>query len=285
MAVPGLRGGCAGRSGIVVAAGQRVIGGGRWELLPCQSRQHVARHAGHRRPGSPGGACGLAYGEGPCGLFSDESERSGLMLFGVVLVSTGDLAPRVLRWPACSSRASGGCTPPTSPTAGARSCSTPWPAPWASQPSCSATAGRHRRPLARHLLLQAATGLVVGSGVSSWALDNQVPAQVLRDRASIAHALDGVDRHLHPATTTAPASEPLLWAADAICWAVGAGGDWQRRLGSVVTVRDLGPGRATPGYSSSGEHAGCTSHRYCGEQPPFYLVRDVGEERSASTSS
>jgi hypothetical protein len=107
---------------------------------------------------------------------------------------------------------------------------------------------RYRRPAglgrlaARHLLLQAATGLVVGSGATAWALDNQDPAQVVRDRVSIAHALEGVDRRLHPSYDHRPASsEPVLWAADAICWAVGAGGDWQRRLGGVVTVRDIGP--------------------------------------------
>ena len=49
----------------------------------------------------------------------------------------------------------------------------------------SATVLRYRRPAglgrltARHLLLQAATGLVVGSGATAWALDNQDPAQVV----------------------------------------------------------------------------------------------------------
>ena len=33
----------------------------------------------------------------------------------------------------------------------------------------------------------------------------------------------------------------LLWAADAICWAAGAGGDWRRRIAGVLTVRDLRP--------------------------------------------
>jgi hypothetical protein len=35
--------------------------------------------------------------------------------------------------------------------------------------------------------------------------------------------------------------EPLLWAADAVAWAVGAGGDWKRRIDPVVTVADIGP--------------------------------------------
>lgn len=36
-------------------------------------------------------------------------------------------------------------------------------------------------------------------------------------------------------------TEPLLWAADAVCWAAGAGGDWRRRLGTPLTVVDVGP--------------------------------------------
>lgn len=36
-------------------------------------------------------------------------------------------------------------------------------------------------------------------------------------------------------------AEPMLWAADAICWAAGAGGDWRRRIAGVLTVRDLRP--------------------------------------------
>ena len=36
------------------------------------------------------------------------------------------------------------------------------------------------------------------------------------------------------------AGEPLLWLADAYAWLVGAGGDWQRRLGNSVRVIDVG---------------------------------------------
>lgn len=112
----------------------------------------------------------------------------------------------------------------------------------------SATIIRYRRPAStnrvagRHLLLQAATGLAVGSGVTSWVLDNQDDAQRVRDRAAIAHALAGVSERLHPVYDhQAASSEPLLWAADAVCWAVGVGGDWQRRVSTVVTLRDIRP--------------------------------------------
>jgi hypothetical protein len=88
----------------------------------------------------------------------------------------------------------------------------------------SAVVLRYRRPAgtghvaARHLLLQAATGLVVGSGVTAWTLDNHDPAQRARDRASIAHALAGVDRRLRPVYDHRRSrTEPLLWAADAVC--------------------------------------------------------------------
>ena len=36
-------------------------------------------------------------------------------------------------------------------------------------------------------------------------------------------------------------SEPLLWAADAACWAAGAGGDWKERLSSVLEIRTIRP--------------------------------------------
>lgn len=97
------------------------------------------------------------------------------------------------------------------------------------------------KPAARHLLLQAATGLVVGTGVTAWTLDDQEANQKMRDRAAIAHALAGVDRRLHPVYDHRPSvSEPLLWAADAVCWAVGAGPDWRRRVQTITTITDIG---------------------------------------------
>ena len=176
--------------------------------------------------------------------FSDESERAGVMLLGVVLIKPGDLA-------AARAQMAGLLLP------GQRRVHTSDESDRrrrvvldtvARTGGLSAVVARYRRPTglgrlaARHLLLQAATGLVVGSGATAWALDNQDPAQVVRDRASIAHALEGVDRRLHPAYDHRPASsEPMLWAADAVCWAVGAGGEWQGRLGGTVIVRDIGP--------------------------------------------
>lgn len=176
--------------------------------------------------------------------FSDESERPGVMLLAVVMLDPGDVeaARQNLR----------GLSLP-----GQRRVHTAKESPRRRKlfvdtvcrvEGLHAVVVRYRRPPgvdrpgARRLLLQAATGVVVGSGVSSWMLEDQEPAQRLRDRAAIAHALSGVDRRLHPVYDHRPPhDEPLLWAADAIGWAVGADGDWRRRLGDTTVVRDIHP--------------------------------------------
>jgi hypothetical protein len=39
-----------------------------------------------------------------------------------------------------------------------------------------------------------------------------------------------------------PHEEPLLWAADAVAWAIGAGGDWRRRIAPIIDdVVDIDP--------------------------------------------
>ena len=35
--------------------------------------------------------------------------------------------------------------------------------------------------------------------------------------------------------------EPLLWAADAVIWAIGAGGDWRRRVANIADIVRLEP--------------------------------------------
>ncbi len=174
--------------------------------------------------------------------FSDESERSGVMLFAVVLLEPGevDSARRRMRELLLP---------------GQRKVHTANESPRRRRividtvsrlDGFSAIVLRYRRPpgttrvAGRHLLLQAATGLIVGSGVTSWVLDGQDDAQLARDRSAIAHALAGVDRQLHPVYDHRPASsDALLWTADAVCWAVGAGGEWSARLRTVLTIRDI----------------------------------------------
>ncbi|HZU60723.1 MAG TPA: hypothetical protein VE983_07135, partial [Solirubrobacteraceae bacterium] len=175
--------------------------------------------------------------------FSDESERANVMLVAVVMVPPAAVEPARVALRGLL-------------LAGQRRIHTSDESTRRRRVALDTVAGldalsavvlRHRRAqgvargASRHLLLQAATGLVVGSGVTAWTLDDQDPATRARDRASIARALAGVEGGLHPSYDHRPShAEPLLWAADAIAWAVGAGGDWRRRVAAVVTIRDIG---------------------------------------------
>jgi hypothetical protein len=93
----------------------------------------------------------------------------------------------------------------------------------------------------RRRLIEASTGLIVQEAVTAWTLDDMPPSHRARDRNTIGHVLarSGV-RHVtfdHRRSST----EPLLWAADAVCWAVGAGGDWRRRVEAILTVVEVDP--------------------------------------------
>ena len=112
----------------------------------------------------------------------------------------------------------------------------------------SAVVWRYRRAFGVHRvegrqrLLEAACEELAGRGVVAWTLDDMPPTERNRDRNTIGHALRrlGVGQAMvydHRKSHT----EPLLWAADAICWAVGAGGDWRKRVTDIVAVRDLDP--------------------------------------------
>jgi hypothetical protein len=98
------------------------------------------------------------------------------------------------------------------------------------------------RVAARAVLLGAAAQLIVDRAVIAWTLDNMHPAERATDR----HIIDRRLRRADPAMPTMfehrPAhEEPLLWAVDAVCWATGAGGDWRRRIETILTVVDLEP--------------------------------------------
>jgi hypothetical protein len=74
----------------------------------------------------------------------------------------------------------------------------------------------------------------------TWILDDQHPAQAARDLQDLDHALR--DRPSAPVYDHRPStSEPLLWAVDAIVWAVGAGNSWRRQIDRLVTVRRIEP--------------------------------------------
>lgn len=179
--------------------------------------------------------------------FSDESERANQMLVGIVFVSPADIGPvraelrglllagqRRIHTSDESARRRRVLLDTIARTDGLR-----------------AVGLIYRRPAGvdrvqgRHLLLGAAACLVVERGVTAWTLDDQHPAQRARDRASIAQTL----HHLHPDPALVydgyehrrSHTEPLLWAADAICWAIGAGGDWRRRVEAILTIDEVDP--------------------------------------------
>jgi hypothetical protein len=97
-----------------------------------------------------------------------------------------------------------------------------------------------RRAEARSRLLAVAAAGVVGRQVVTWILDDQHPAQAARDRQDLEQALrDAPNRPLYDHRPSA--SEPLLWAVDAVVSAVGAGNDSRRRIEHLVTVRRIQP--------------------------------------------
>jgi hypothetical protein len=111
-----------------------------------------------------------------------------------------------------------------------------------------ATALSLRRPAglsrvdARRTLLDAATHLVSARHVVAWTLDDQDAAQLARDRATIAGALRKAGTAVPLTYDHRPSTaDPALWIADAVCWAVGAGGDWRRRIDPVLTVEQVQP--------------------------------------------
>jgi len=92
----------------------------------------------------------------------------------------------------------------------------------------------------------------VGGGLRCHGLDSRrpEPATRVRDRASIGPILAGLETGPHPSYDhLASHAEPLLWAADGLCWAVGAGGD--RRRTDVPRV-GVPPSRLEP--RASGGH-------------------------------
>lgn len=175
--------------------------------------------------------------------FSDESERAGVVLLAVVLVAPKDLdaarmGMRRLLLPGERSVHAAKESDRRRRVildAVARS------------EGLTAVVFRYRRSqgvdrvAARVALIEAAAELVVEQGVTSWTLDNMHPAGRARDRNVIGHALARTGRHQVVFDHRRSHEEPLLWAADAICWAVGAGRDWPRRIQAITGVVDLDP--------------------------------------------
>ena len=105
----------------------------------------------------------------------------------------------------------------------------------------------------RRILLEAATDQIIRQPVTAWTLDDMPPSRRARDRNTIGHALVRTSAGHVTFDHRRSRTQPLIWAAEAVCWAVDARGNWRRRVEAVLTVVDVDPGRATPGYSPSGE--------------------------------
>jgi hypothetical protein len=141
----------------------------------------------------------------------------------------------------CSFPASAECTPRTSCHVADGWSSTPSPGStvW------TGTVLRYHRPAGinhvsgRQKLLEESTRLIVRRGVTAWALDDVPPSQRARDRSTIGHGLARTGAHHVTFDHRRSHTEPLPWAADAVCWAVGGGGDWRRRVDAIITVIDL----------------------------------------------
>jgi hypothetical protein len=100
------------------------------------------------------------------------------------------------------------------------------------------------RVACRQRLLEAATRLIADRGVTAWTLDDMPPAARNRDRNTIGHAVADLPAnpgHRLVYDHRASRDEPALWPADLIAWAVGAGGDWRRRIDPITDVRDIAP--------------------------------------------
>jgi hypothetical protein len=106
---------------------------------------------------------------------------------------------------------------------------------------------RYRRPAGinhvtgRRRLIEASAGLIVRQAVTTWTLDDMPPSQRARDRNTIGHSLARSGANYVTFDHRRSSTEPLLWAADAVCWAVGAGGDWRRSVDAILTVIDVDP--------------------------------------------
>jgi hypothetical protein len=173
--------------------------------------------------------------------FTDESERGSLMLLGLLIVPTGAIhnARRELR----GLLLPGQRRVHTSDESARRRRQL---LDLVARLDGSAVALTLRRPAdlrrteARSRLLAEAAAQAVARGVVTWILDDQHPAQAARDRQDLDHALR--DLPTAPVYDHRPsASEPLLWAVDAVVWAVGAGNAWRRRIDHFVTVRRIDP--------------------------------------------
>jgi hypothetical protein len=113
-----------------------------------------------------------------------------------------------------------------------------------------AVALRLRRPkgadrvACRRALVETAAQLVLERRATSWILDDMPPAARNRDLNTIGHAVanQAISPGRHLVYDHRPSrDEPMLWPADLVAWAVGAGGDWHRRIAAITEIQDVEP--------------------------------------------
>ncbi len=81
----------------------------------------------------------------------------------------------------------------------------------------------------RHAVLQEMVRTLRSLGVKRLVLDWR-EGQDQKDRATIRDAIGGNPEPPFEHTHLRSATEPMLWAPDAVAWAWGRGGEWRRQI-------------------------------------------------------
>lgn len=81
----------------------------------------------------------------------------------------------------------------------------------------------------RHAILQEMVRTLRSLGVKRLVLDWR-EGQDQKDRATIRDAIGGNPEPPFEHTHLRSATEPMLWAPDAVAWAWGRGGEWRRQI-------------------------------------------------------
>lgn len=94
----------------------------------------------------------------------------------------------------------------------------------------------------RELALRVLVTDLAPVGMQRVVLDSRGPDRDHLDKRVIRTALAASEAAMVTYQHLRSHEEPVLWAADAIAWCYGAGGDWRRRVQPAVeAVADVGP--------------------------------------------
>ena len=96
-------------------------------------------------------------------------------------------------------------------------------------------ASGEKEPTARRLAIAALLNDLVALDGRRLIIERREPSQDQRERSQIAVALQtGMAPEKLDYAHLGGHEEPLLWVADAVAWAWGAGGQWRRRVGGLI---------------------------------------------------